>query len=179
MYAGMACGETGYAGWLRYAPIDPAARKMYAHLPAAIFVAGDSPVLQAAKNELLRGVTSMLGKTLHVESRIAAGDAVIFATHDLVHGIAPTLITPSLPANYVLKAMALDGHFVLLVAASDDRSVLYGVFALLRHIALAHDVENLDEYGGPYAPVLQARTCAKDHADIDYVEITPQPAAHP
>jgi len=153
MFASIACAESGYNAWLRHAPLDPAARKLYAHLPAAIFAAENTLILEAAKNELIRGVGSMLGKTLHVESRIAAGDAVVLATYDVALAIVPTLITPPQPASYVLKALRVDGHFVLLVAGRDDLGVLYGVFALLRHIALGHDIENLGEYGSPYAPV--------------------------
>jgi alpha-glucuronidase len=155
VFVGIACAETGYDAWLRYAPIDPAARKTYAHLPVTIVVAGDSPLLETAKNELIRGVGGMLGKTMQVESRIAAGDAVMLATYDVAHGMVPGLVTPfeQVEGSYVIKAVRLSGHFVLLIAAPDGQGVLYGVFALLRHIALGHEIRDIDERGAPVARV--------------------------
>jgi len=145
--------ETGYDAWLRYAPVNPETGKLYTHLPAAVFTAERSQVLEAAQQELVRGVRGMLGKTMRVESGMPTEDAVMLATYDVTHGIVPTLIAPSEPGSYVLKTLRLGGHFVLLIAAPDDRGVLYGVFALLRHIALGYEIKDLDEYNAPYAPV--------------------------
>ena len=60
--------ETGYDGWLRYAPItDRAARERYATLPAVVVALGDSPIIVAAQDELIRGIRGMLGRTLRAD----------------------------------------------------------------------------------------------------------------
>ena len=147
--------ETGYDAWLRYAPVSPAAARLYKRLPARIFTAGRSPVLEAAQQELARGVRGMLGKTLHAEPRFPAGDCIVLATFDALPGIAPGLrIMPTpVEGSYLLKAIELHGHSLLLIAGRDDRGVLYGVFGLLRRIALESKIEHLDESGAPSAPV--------------------------
>src|SRR5579863_3697917 len=56
--------ETGAEAWLRYAPLEKLAAQMYSDLPASVVVLGDSPLLNSAKRELLRGVSGMLGRNL-------------------------------------------------------------------------------------------------------------------
>ena len=54
---------------------------------------------------------------------------------------------------YVLKAVRIGGHSVLLVVSSNDRGVLYGTFALLRKVALGEDLQRMDETHTPLAPI--------------------------
>src|SRR5271155_3288335 len=56
--------EDGSAAWLRYAPLDGEAARAYASLPAATVLLGNTLVLTTAQSELVRGVKSMLGRTL-------------------------------------------------------------------------------------------------------------------
>jgi alpha-glucuronidase len=134
--------ETGYDAWLRYAPVDPAAAKLYAHLPAVVFTSGRSPVMEAAQAELVRGIRGMVGKTLNVESKLPEGDAIVLETFD-----APV------EGTYLLKAAKRKGHYVIKIAGAGDRGVLYGVFAFLRRISLGREIQRLDEQAAPYASV--------------------------
>ena len=59
--------ETGQEAWLRYAPLKETARAKYTSLPASVVVLGNSPILDNAQKEIIRGIRSMLGKTLRVE----------------------------------------------------------------------------------------------------------------
>src|SRR5258708_39231371 len=55
---------TGYEAWLRYRLIDEATRKwLYDRLPAVVATADGSIVVQQARDELVRGVRGMLGRT--------------------------------------------------------------------------------------------------------------------
>ncbi len=134
--------ETGYDAWLRYTPVAPEIARLYATMPAVVFVSGDSPVLESARRELLRGVRGTLGKTLRAASRMPSGDTIVLATFE-----APV------EGSYRLKADTRNGHTILMIEGAGDRGVLYGVFALLRRIALGRGIENLDEQGAPSAPV--------------------------
>ena len=49
--------------------------------------------------------------------------------------------------------MRVNGARYTVVAAENDRGVLYGTFALLRHIALADQVIDLNESSDPHAAV--------------------------
>ena len=57
------------------------------------------------------------------------------------------------PDAYWLRTENRNGKRVTLVAAQNDRGVLYGTFALLRKIQLGDPIDNLDEQQAPYAPV--------------------------
>ena len=70
--------ETGYNAWLRYAPLDhPPA------LPAVVVVQGDSPVLISARDELIRGVRGMTGRTLRIDAAMPNEPAIVIGTGNL------------------------------------------------------------------------------------------------
>lgn len=162
VFAGIARAETGYDAWLRYAPIDQVARKTYAHLPAAIFVAGASPLLETAKNELIRGVGGMLGKAMQVESHIATGGAIMLATYDVTHGLVPGRDGV---ARYKLFA---GGRQIAEWPADDtlpsDRPN--------RHTSARKTITGVALRAGDEIRI-EAKPDANDHADVDYVEIVP------
>ncbi len=55
--------------------------------------------------------------------------------------------------GYWLKTAKIHGSECLVIAASTDRGVLYGVFALLSKIARAESLAAIDEVQQPYAPI--------------------------
>jgi alpha-glucuronidase len=151
-----AYGETGREGWLRYRPIgDPAVLARYERLPATVVVAGDSPVLRSARDELTAGLGTMLGRPLRQGS---AGDAraIVIGTADALErmlGSGSDVVrgARTLAADGYLLRSADDGR--LTIAARNDRGVLYGAFALLRRVALYDDIARLNERAEPSAPV--------------------------
>ncbi len=152
--------ETGYEAWLRYAPIeDAAARRRLDSLPAAVVVLGDSPAMQAAQAEMIRGVRGMLGRTLRAETRVPNESAIVLGTFAALRQAMPGIrLGPDLKAElkedgYRLKSIDVRGHPCLVIAAANDRGVLYGTLAVLRRIALQQPVMALDERAEPAAPV--------------------------
>src|SRR5256714_1917034 len=148
--------ETGYDAWLRYASIDDeAVRARYDGLPAVVFAPGDSALMRAARQELTRGVRGMLGRTLREETEPPREDAVLLGTFDALKRVVPAFA----PARglkedgYLLQTVRVEGRSYLVVAAPNERGVLYGTFALLRKIALHESIAALDERESPYAPV--------------------------
>jgi alpha-glucuronidase len=159
-----AAAEDGYDAWLRYAPIDAeTARARYDTLPACVVVAGDSEVLRAAQQELIVGVRGMLGRTLRIQANPANEPAIILGKVDaLSREVVSPLDTPGSeplglrnlwPDGYLLRKVRTGGRLNLVVIALNDRGVLYGVFALLRKIALGEPVDNLNEMQNPYSSV--------------------------
>jgi len=137
--------ETGYEAWLRYAPIEDAAAKgRFDPLPAVVVALDDSPVVKAAQTEMIRGVRGMLGRTLRAETRLPNERAIVLGTFAAIRQAAPgTQLTPDFKEGaglrkdgYWLKSIDVRGHHCLVIAAVNDRGVLYGSFALLRRIAL-------------------------------------------
>jgi len=112
---------------------------------------GDSAVLNAAKSELIRGFQGMLGKTLRDEKTRIEENSIILGTFGNIPGLEPP---GSLGTDgFWLTAGQVSGVHCLVIAASTDRGVLYGVFALLSKIARLESVISLDERQQPYAPI--------------------------
>jgi len=148
--------ETGYDAWLRYAQLNPPALAQYRNaMPAVVAAYGDSEVLDSARQELIRGVRGMLGRTLRVESSPPHEGAVVLGTLGALRPVLPKTSLPgSLPEDaYLLKTAAINGIRCIVVTAGNDHGVLYGTFALLRKIALGEPIRDLDETQTPYAPV--------------------------
>jgi alpha-glucuronidase len=107
--------ETGAQAWLRYAPLDkPPA------LPAVVVTQGDSPVLLSARDELIRGIRGMTGKTLRIESGSPKEPAITIRTGNLP------------PDAFRLEPTTITG--------GNDTGALYGVFAYLRKIATGEPI---------------------------------------
>ena len=150
--------ETGHDAWLRYSRVsNPAAFRHYDR----VIVFGESPVLRAAETELRRGFLGMLAcpvrseKTAFLQQeRETASVVIVLGTLTSIQSQFPRLSgIPPRPDGYWLQATVLQGHRVLLVTATNDRGVLYGVFALLRRVALQSTLEHLDEKHNPSAPL--------------------------
>jgi alpha-glucuronidase len=141
--------ETGYDAWLRYVSVRGA------KLPAAVVTLDDSEVMRSAREELDRGAQGMLGKNLRVETTIPDADCIVLGTLPEIRRAAPDIDLPQTMRqdSYLLRAARARGHFVLLVASSTDRGVLYGTFALLRKTELGEDIQHLNETHTPLAPI--------------------------
>ena len=132
----MLFGETGHDAWLRYAPVDRPVS-----LPAVVATTGESPLVVTARQELIRGVRGMLGRTLRIESLPPREGAIVLRSDETV------------PLDgYSLRTATISG-FHCIVVSGNGRGVLYGVFTLLRKIALGESLENFAERDEPYAPV--------------------------
>ena len=148
--------ETGYDAWLRYTPIDdPTVRQMYQQLPATLVTLDSSPVANAARQELTQGIRGMLGRTLRLSADLPGENCILLAMLPSLRRVAPDLLLPPtlIDDGYFLKTTAARGHSVLLIAALNDRGLLYGTFALLRKIALHEQLDHIDEQHNPYAPI--------------------------
>jgi len=83
--------ETGADAWLRYAPLEKQAAQKYSRLPASVVVLGDSPVLESAKAELIRGIRGMLGKTLRDDKTLPSESAIVLGTISALQSAAPEI----------------------------------------------------------------------------------------
>ena len=86
--AGFAHAETGQDAWLRYAPLEKTARSKYKSLPATVVVLGNSVIVKTAQDELARGLTAMLGRSLREEKSIH-GRAIILGTVEEIRKLMP------------------------------------------------------------------------------------------
>jgi alpha-glucuronidase len=147
--------DTGAEAWLRYAPLTSAARAKYDSLPASVVVLDTTPLLKTSENELIRGVRGMTGRTLRAENKLPQESAIVLGTNVALREAAPEWQAPAGLSGdgFALTTGRIHGFDCLIVTGTTDRSVLYGVFALLRRIALEEDLKSLNEQSQPYASI--------------------------
>lgn len=138
--------EDGYRLWLRYDLIQDETRRstLRAALQEVIFITPkgeDSPTLQAARRELAEGLCGLLGIDIPTSQR--ANPALAGTGHSegyTLRWLSSTDHTRSTPlgprglkASDSSTATTGAGGVVTLSSAS-DQGILYGAFALLRHL---------------------------------------------
>ena len=154
--AGPVHAETGYDAWLRYERIsDAAVAASYTTVSGSVIALDDSLVVRTARDELLRGVASMLGRRLPVSSGRATDAGIVLGTRARVRQALPRAAVPELtrPDAFWVGLVNAGARRTIIVTGSGERGVLYGTFALLRRIALHQAVDGLDDRQEPVAPV--------------------------
>ena len=131
--------DDGYGLWLRYRPVSDAARLAeYRAALSQLVVEGDSPTLRAARDELARGLSGLLGREVAAGRRAGGDGAVIVGTPASSPLIAALPLARELrragEEGYVVRATTVGGRRAVVVAANRDAGALYGAFALLRHL---------------------------------------------
>ena len=147
--------ETGAEAWLRYARLDMHTADQYDTLPSIVVVLGDSAILNSSRQELIRGISGTLGKTLRLENQLPQEPAIFLGTISAVQKAIPELHPPANLGQdgFWLTNTHIRGKNCLVITATNDRGVLYGVFSLLSKIARAESLANLNESQQPYAPI--------------------------
>src|SRR5262249_35515509 len=146
----------GYDAWLRYDPVDErTVGALYNALPAVIVTPDDSALVTAARDELVKGVRGMLGRTLRVVTRLTDENAIILGKLESIKSAIPASVGPAglKEDGYLLKSLRFDGKSYLIITGPNDRGVLYGAFALLRKIGLCEPIDDVNDPQQPYAPV--------------------------
>jgi len=145
----VARAEDGYDLWLRYRPMEAEGQARYRPLATVIVGKAASPTLDAARAELSRGLSGLLGKA--VGTGALADGAIVIGTPASSAFVARL----KLPLNglgkegYLVRSVSLNGHGVTVIAANSDIGVLYGSFAFLRLIQTRQDIGHLDIASAP------------------------------
>lgn len=132
--------EDGYDLWLRYRPLpEPGLRALERTTSSLVAPPNGSATIEVALAELSRGIEAMTGRA-PVRSALVREGAIV-----LVHDSDPGLGDE----GYALHSTLIDGCRVTRIAARRDIGLLYGAFALLRHLTTGGTLENLDQRSAP------------------------------
>jgi alpha-glucuronidase len=146
--------EDGYDLWLRYRPVSPAAQATYVENALAIVSVAETQTLAAARSELQRGLSGLLGRPVGTAVRPLDGAIVIGTPKS-----SPIIAGLRLPLRklgsegFLIRSITAGGKQMTLVAANGDVGVLYGVFALLRRIQNGEPIDKLDLRETPTSPL--------------------------
>lgn len=147
--------EDGYRLWLRYDQLDDAQREPYGSAWTHVVFNDRSPTLRAAKAELIRGLTGLLGRPPALESSPKGRSLVIGTARSLgpsasLRSLGVADAASSLGAEgFVIRHCHVDGAPCTVLTAREDVGVLYGVFTLLRHLQVHGGIDALAFTGGP------------------------------
>jgi alpha-glucuronidase len=132
--AGALCAgaQTADQAWLKYRPLSKRLS-----VPMRVEVMGQSRIERSAASELVSGLRSLAG-----ESSSGVGpDSIVLATVEELGREKRTSIVPALEPDEFQISWSRDQSLRELdIVGGSDRGVLYGVFALLRHLAEGTDM---------------------------------------
>ncbi len=154
--------EDGYRLWLRYDPIpDENLRRAYTAAITEI-VAPEPPQptfgpareqLAAARDELVAGLRGLLGAEVPVVDKPTRDGALIVGTarDDAIAALASERDWRAVgEEGYLLRRITTaDGHRAILLGANRNIGLVYGAFALLRHLQLQRPLDQLDLVSAP------------------------------
>ena len=127
-----AMADDGYDLWLRYGKVEARWLAPYRAANTVVVTGASSPVLDAARDELARGLTGLLGRPQ--KSGAVADGAVLIGTPKSSPTIAALHLdlTAAGDEGYVIRSVSVGGHNATVIAGNSDAGVLYGAFAYLR-----------------------------------------------
>lgn len=141
--------EIAYDCWLAYRPLEDPAAGQYRSMCARVVVLGHSPVMDAAVDELKRGLKGIL----EAEPEILPAASQVWA---LALGMDKERITLT---GDDMEALSEDGFIIrsgqdgILIAGKRDRGVLYGTFAFLRCLQMGLSIDALNRVENPAAGI--------------------------
>jgi alpha-glucuronidase len=146
-----ALAEDGYELWLRYHPLPAAQLNLQRPRATQLVVNAPTPVLAAARAELQRGLTGMLGAAPALSERATLDGAIIAGTSTSSSTIARlNLQLRELgPEGFIIRSLIVDGHAATVIAANSDSGVLYGAFRLLQMLQTGQSLQRLDVRDAP------------------------------
>jgi alpha-glucuronidase len=130
--------EDGYDLWLRYRPVESLWKARYAPHVTAIITSSTTPTIEAARAELRRGISGMLGRTPLDKLR---NGAIL---------LDPRAHDPALGSEgYRVRSGQARGIRATTISANSDIGILYGAFALLRTMQTRQPIDRLDIRSAP------------------------------
>src|SRR6478735_7195515 len=138
--------EDGYDLWLRYRPLPAEEAAAYRAHTTQLVLDVSTPMRGAARAELLRAFSGLLGSAPADTARITVDGAILAGTpgsSPLIAGLHLNLRALG-SEGYLIRSVTVNGHAATLIAANSDLGVLYGAFRLLRLIQTGESLQQLD-----------------------------------
>ncbi len=147
-------GEDGYRLWLRYDPIkDASIAREYSKAISYLVIEGQSPTLQAIKEELFTGLEGLLGKKLFISSEVRKSGTLLIGTpHQsklIASVIPPNELNHTGDEGYIIRRVIISRKRCIIISANSDIGLLYGAFHLLRLIQTQQSIANVNIISAP------------------------------
>jgi alpha-glucuronidase len=123
--------------WLRYDRVEAPLRQRYAAQATEIIMLAHGPVASAARSELERGLSGLLGRHVPIRSKVDRNGAIVVAL-----ARSPDKRLGS--EGFAIRSVRMDGRGAIVISANGEPGLLYGAFALLRRIQTRQSLDRLD-----------------------------------
>lgn len=147
--------EDGYDLWLRYQRVDDAAvLRTYRQTLTGWRIEGQSPTLDAARQELQTGLAGLLGSApaFLPQTTITKG-LLIAGTPNGSPTIRSLRLEESLrkvnDEGFIIRSIQQNGKLITVITANTDTGVLYGVFHFLKLLQTNAPITQLDIASSP------------------------------
>lgn len=147
--------EDGSELWLRYrqVPLDDLRAQYQAAFSNVVHSTDESATLAAAEEELVLGLGGLTGSDVSVVAEPSEQGSVVLGTPTTSPLVAALGLDADLVAvgneGYVVRRTESEGKALTVVAANSSIGVLYGSFALLRHLQSHRPIDALALEGAP------------------------------
>jgi alpha-glucuronidase len=146
--------EDGYRLWLRYEPVaDESLRSSYAAAISEIVIPENPrPLIASARDELAVGLRGLLSADIPVVTTATRDNALLLATPRdpwIASVISEADLREAGMEGYILRRIAHAGGHRMLIVANREQGLLYGAFALLRHLQTHQSLDRLNIISAP------------------------------
>ena len=144
--------EDGYRLWLRYERVaDASLLQTYRNSLNTLYLAGASPAVQAARQELMMALPSLLDKKVPLLQQ-AQGASLVAGTAQqlgpIAGGIPPSALQQAGTEGFCIFTTSAPAKRIV-IAANTDAGVLYGVFHFLRLLQTQQPIQQLSVISAP------------------------------
>jgi alpha-glucuronidase len=138
--------EDGYELWLRYPLAKEPVLTQYREGITRLVIDASSPILSAARDELVRGLGGLLGAPPAVADDLDGPGALIVGTPASSSAIASLSSQLKNLGNegYLIRSLTVKGRKATVIAANADIGALYGAFHFLRLLQTQTPLDRLD-----------------------------------
>lgn len=150
----MAQSPQGYDLWLGYSKkTDPLLLKEYQKETASIYIQKGSAILDVSKDELSKGLKSMLGQNSTFTDALYASNSIIVVKRKYLNPQISSELTKDFEQigkeGFIIKSIQQKGKNCVVITANEDIGILYGVFRFLRNIQMNQKLTNLNISDAP------------------------------
>ena len=144
----LAYADDGHDLWLRYKRVsDKEKLKEYRDAIKGMVMTGGSRTILAATNELVKGLSGLLGRTVPEVNNVRTSGLIIAGSY----GSSPLFKQIDLKSDlaragsegFIIRNSNIDGKKAIVITANEDVGVLYGVFHFLSLLQTNQDISNL------------------------------------
>jgi alpha-glucuronidase len=141
-------GEDGYRLWLRYNKVDnPALLQQYRQQLTSISCPSDDPVLVAAQDELITGLSGLLDRKIPSQMAVVNGTVMVGLPSHLPFIrklVGDTALARLGGEGFIIRTIRHESKNVTLITGNKEAGILYGVFHFLRLLQTHQPVQQLN-----------------------------------